>query len=476
MTAYEDWIKSRSAERVLLCEMDGYNPTTTSVETIKVSTEARGDFQNFLPVIMKTPIIRRSIEELVPSSGFIEIDNTDGKFDHLMYHNFNNRQIRFWHGDASWSFLSGTEFQQIYTGVIDGFEFISDNTLRVDFSGGEKNLDVDVQNTRLTTNAATGKRPPICYGAVRRITPVLIDEAARRYKIHDGPIQAISTVYADGVSVAFTANTANGTFTLNAAQAGKRITCTAIGAAPTGGGTAYRKAGDIIEDMLVRHGHLTAGEIDTASLTAYDANAPAIGVFWDDAVNLLEAIQTIMDCHAGWYMFNRDGKFALKEAVDLNATPPATSIFLSDDNIIGDLKVTHADTPPVWKVTIGYNKNWSPDPESNTEALFEPYYYVSDSVTEATHKTKYADSVELEYLTNIETLAGATAEAEFRMDLFEDQHYLVSPQSHLVGFQVDLGDIAEITSDRFMLTDQKFVITDIEEDMLQSISTVSGWF
>jgi len=580
---YELWAKTRSdAHRVLLCEFEAYNISTDQVETVRLSTHAAGDYQYYLPVILKTPIMIRSVENFQPSAGFIEIDNSNGKFDAILYHNTNGREIRFFHGDASWA---SADFKNVFSGKITSFEYASDTVIRIDFSSGESILDKNI-TSQIFSSAwpeAEGKQLPICYGYCKNITPVHSNASSNSYHVSNGAVDTIHQVYIDKVPQlsGVTRVEASGYFTLNAATTGE-VTCSVTG--NLDGGVALIRGGEIIQHLLTSLGHLPIEEINTASITEYDASAPQIGAYFRDETNLLDAIELILDSHSGQIMFNRVGLFTILQAVLLETTTEAgesnwtsetneadtpasgdvvvgttivkihsvdggsvdqslaldkmglhdeiivfedndrwvdyrvtevvstgavyefavsiydqgtrdvrdnkavtirltahssvseakeTKLFINDSNLIGDIRIEHdPESNPTYKVSVGYAKNWTPSGGINE------YYYVDklDDRGEAGHKVIYGDSSLSVHNTLITGIADAQTEAGLRQALRADQHYRVYPNSHMVGFTVDLGDMVEITSARFKLQDQRFIIFEIEENMLESKSKISGWF
>ena len=597
---YIDWLKEQSAFRVLLVEMDGWNMSTDQAETFPMSTHSANDYQHYYPIVTKTPILQRSVSRtlkssLQPSAGFIEVDISDGRFDGLIYNSFDGRNIIMRHGDASWQL---SQFQTIYSGKITKFDIVSDTVLRIDFSNGESMLDRMLSDIQITTAGnAFGAISPVSYGHVRNITPILIDKTARRYKLHDSDIASVDEVYADGAPVGYTttsADLAKGEFTLNADQSGT-ITCDAMG-------SWIVKAGSIIQDMLTRYGHMDIADIDTQSIIDYDAGSPNVGVYFKSQINLLVAMQRLVDSHIGWFDIGRDGKFNLHkfaalstestagestwQSLDKLKTPgsgefsfdandstkllihevddtganrssgfdqlvphddiyiqesgdtnrwkeyrihsitdtgsvrsldvevlaqgsgslrknnqyiirlthyetsgdvPAPSVFINDHNIVGGINLKHDIMPVTPSIIVAYNRCWTVQQLTGNENG------VSESHAEFV-KNEYRHSTFLDpdealilqrhmgaktpppLKTLITDSADAAVEAELRQALGRQQRYWLAPRVLLQGLTVELGDMAEITSSRFGLYKQQFRILHIEDDLVNAVTTVSGWF
>lgn len=437
---------------------------------------------------MRTPVLSRRViisgqDQLFSTVAFIDINISDGRNDKLIYNNFGGRLISFYHGDASWS---KADFRNVFTGVVSEFEIISDSTLRINFVDGNGYLDKALTDVTITGGDNDGRLSPILYGACKNVTPILIDEATQRYKVNQGAVQdACSQLYIGGTAQTnvITKDNVNGEFTVGGTVDGE-VTCDCAGMAPTAGGTAWMKPGAIIQDILTRFGDIDISRIDTASVTAYDADAPDIGVYITDEVFLSEAITDIAESHFGWFNFNRAGQFSIHKFVDIDsgATPVAT---FNDTNIIGRLKLKHSDVVPAYRIDIGYDQNWTVKSDANSadngarEAfLKEEYRYINyESPDAANIKLKYANAIAQNSVdTYIINQADAQAEAQARMTIYGQQRYFVEPKATAQGLTVELGDIVSITSNRFDLDNQLYMVISIDDDLLNSTSEIGGWF
>ena len=595
---YKLWVKLQSAARVLLVEVDGYHTSKASVQTAYFSTASANDYQHYLPRITKTPVLVRSLDQLMSSGGTIELDNSDGLLDAMIYHHFSGHPIRIKHGDASWALA---DFEQIYTGVISSFEVVSDNRYQIEFSSGQYTLDAPMLALGMTTGDRKGTPYPMTFGYVRNVTPILHTHGTNSvnniYKLSYGPVEDVCVkLYYDGVEQAnpqMTKNNEFGSFTLEEEPTGK-VTCDVLGQAPTASGTAYTRGGEIIRHILTDFGHMTIGQIDDQSLIDYDAGAPEIGIYYTaSTVNVLDVIDQILYSHTASLSFTRDGLLTIVPPLILEKTttvegsewksldkvdnPPAegiiamkdnavhinktddvgggadqsvmldkltvgseiyvvnqdnanewidyrviavtivgnvyefevgifdsgnnikknkncdvrftstvttgdskpTAISINDDNLIGDIGITKDPRKPIWKGVVGYAKNWTvvSDHDSTFNSTKYRYAFYDDPRGEVGHKVEYIDSVAgKSQHGNISYYDDALIEAELALLLNNDQSYLIAPKTYLVGFTIELGDMAEITSARFGLYNQRFIILEVEEDMLSSVSTIKGWW
>lgn len=96
-----------------------------------------------------------------------------------------------------------------------------------------------------------------------------------KWKIADHLIKSIEAVYKNGTSVSFTADLANGEFTLNVSYtaATDTITCHCTGATidGTAGGALLQKIPDVFKDILVTWCAVAAANVDATALTDWAA-------------------------------------------------------------------------------------------------------------------------------------------------------------------------------------------------------------
>jgi len=317
MPDYDKWLLDTSAKRVLLCDIEYYSGIQGQVKYLNLSTHSQGDYGYYHANIVRTPILTRTVPvsariSITPANGYIDIDiSTGGIWDLLLYNNYGDRKIVFWHGDETWSKV---DFQPVFTGVVEDLEILSDTTARVNFTDDAGFVDRPITETLLEGDAEN-KVSPICYGEVKNITPVLLDSVAQRYKIHDGACEDVcSQLYIAGAPAAnaVTKDNANGEFTVGGTIGGQ-ITCDARGMTDTPGvvNSAFIKPGSIIQDILTRFAEIDISKIDTASVIEYDDGAGDCGVYYSRKVDVLHVISYLVSARLGWFNFTREGTFKL---------------------------------------------------------------------------------------------------------------------------------------------------------------------
>ena len=231
---YLDWLDDDNQQRVLLVEAKYYSGSeqteymaTRGYITESGDTPASTDFDE---IIRAVPNFRRSMNEAFngktkQSFGDIVIDNSGGVRDDWLERSWNGRDLIMKLGDPSWDF---TDFRTIMSGSIAEITASSLDTLILKIRDKGVFLEKQLQETLFTTGPSNDKPLPVCYGEVYNIGPILEDGATHKYKMADGTISAISTVYDQGVSVATTDTLSTASFTLAAQPAGK-ITADILG-------------------------------------------------------------------------------------------------------------------------------------------------------------------------------------------------------------------------------------------------------
>lgn len=486
---YDKWVAEPGHDRVLLCDVGYWDVVSSSAKTFNLSTHAARDFGYYNAIITRTPYLTRKIPRtlvstLVPAHGFVDINIADGRFDDMVYNNFGGRVINFYHGDKTWA---KADFRNIFSGTVTKVEVLSDHAMRINFTDSSGAIDAPLSETLITVGPQIDKVAPITYGHVQNITPVLLDDTTNKYKMSIGPVEDVVTnLYFDGelqTGITVTKDNANGEFTLSSVSGA--VTLDGRGLAPSAGASCYLKPGAVMQDMLTRFNHVVIGDIDTASVTAYDTAAPDIGYFIDEDVNVVAALRKCVECHLGWYSFNRAGEFSLHTlaASDLTGTPVAT---FNDNNIVGDVKLKHDVRRPTFRTEIGHSKNWTIiqtpattlTDQNRIEFLRAEYRFSTyTDANEATIKQEYADAVAPPPIrTLISNAADALAEATARQAIFNQQRYWIEPKATALGLTVELGDLVEITSDRFSLSNRKYLVMSLDDDMLESTTEIGGWF
>lgn len=364
-TQFNEWLAADNVQRCVLAELTAYSggaTVTRYVSNTGFVSEPSDTPANtaYDEILVALPRFRASMGELLRGATFIsvgelQIDNSAGVRDGWVVNDFwDGRTVRVLLGDPSWP---RADFRTMVLGVAEGINTVDWTTLRIRLRDRQYLLTKPVQ-TNLIGGTSTQKdlRAPVCYGEVKNISPVLTDSAARRYKLHDGQIDAITEVRADGVSVAFTADLANGEFTLNAAPTGK-ITCDARGSKT--GGTYVNSTAQIFKRILIERAGWSASDIDSADVTTLDTDVPgAVGLYVsaDAGLTIVEALDQLSSGAGAFFSIDRAGVVRLRQ-IKLAAGTPVLTI-TEEDLAPRGINLLRRLAPRT-VVRVAYARNWT---------------------------------------------------------------------------------------------------------------------
>lgn len=240
------------------------------------------------------------------AAGELEIDNTEGDFDTWLTDGWGGREIVLRLGDRDWE---KADFGIVLTGRVDRLVPAGDASLVLHIRDRLLELDRPIQENTVDDGENGDTLIPLCWGECFHVSPVLVDDTTHQYQVNDGPIEAIVAVYENGKTTALTVtpNLSAGTFTLSDKPSGA-LTVDVKGAKPSG--VWLTKPGEIVRDIVTRIGGFAdPGDLDTASFTALDASAPAIGLYIDGRRNLLDVVDEILRSVRGYYGITPAGLF-----------------------------------------------------------------------------------------------------------------------------------------------------------------------
>jgi len=150
-------------------------------------------------------------------------------------------------------------------------------------------------------DGAEGLPIPIIYGEVANVTPTEIDTTTFKYKISVHALESIDAVYKDGEAlvgggVDYTADLANGEFTLDADPEDAIITCDVKGRKCDMEDTSYTEnVADILFDILVTYVGVDKENIDYASfLDLRSGRTQDHMLYLDVAETAMEPIRKLM--------------------------------------------------------------------------------------------------------------------------------------------------------------------------------------
>ena len=236
---FPEWFSDPNTDKVAVLEVEVYEDIITgSFPRRFFSTEKLSDLyfhQNYTEEIEQRLISDISITREAPDfSGtqgslgvsIFQLRNEDRKLDPLHYPNntssggevtenrtlIEGRPFRLFVGEKDWVFdpdnSTNSEFQEILSGKIEEVKTPNQGVIELIAMEFLEQMDQEIQNRvfdpQLDTSIDDQLRDqfvPLCFGDVKNVPPVLIEpenSVGIRYKVHDGPIQAIENVYIGG--------------------------------------------------------------------------------------------------------------------------------------------------------------------------------------------------------------------------------------------------------------------------------------
>lgn len=408
------------------------------------------------------------------SFGDIELDNLSGDRDSWLDDIWANRSIKVFIGDVSWP---RADFRQIFDGIVVGIDSKSRSKINLKLGDKMQRLNNPIIEDLLGGSTANKDRYiPVCFGEVHNVSPLLVDPTTNVYQVHNGPIEDIIEVRDNGVPVAFTKSLATGRFTLSAQPAGT-VTASVQGDKPS---TYSNDVASLIQELVTRYGKaskLTVADIDTAAFAAFKTLCPqAVGCYFSDRTNLVDAINQLASSVGARVYFNRAGKLTIKR-IELPRPDAGTTVQPKD---ITQHSLSVSSLPAVQAgVQLGYCKNFTVQSNIQTGIpstaidLYEQEWLTAtatDSSVQATYKTFTTPTMQQTLLC---VAADAYAEAQRRLNIFKVQRKVLKyvGQPHLMLEQ--LGDSQTLVNRRFGLENGKTgQIVSVQTDWLNPHATI----
>lgn len=247
-------------------------------------------------------------------------------------------QIRVYLGDSRWS---KSEFSLISILTADSIEPLDRSSYVLKFRNEDPILEETVSQGTFTTGVNAEAKLPVCFGQCLNIKPLQYDDSGLIWTIHDSAITSISDVRVAGTSVAFTADIANGRFTLSAVPDGL-VTCDVIG----GAGTVPK---DILTDVL---GRIGVTDIDTDSLDTLPT--ATVGLYSESGLTPRQIFDSIVNTFGAFWTFTRLGQFKTGLINRPSGNPTA---YLTPDDILLDGVRPRSVIQPAKEIELSYRRN-----------------------------------------------------------------------------------------------------------------------
>lgn len=273
------------------------------------------------------------------------------------------------------TFLTGTA-EQVEVGASaatirlrDKLEILA-RPLQASLYSGTNALPSGVEGT---ADDIKGQPKPVLFGRRYQLVPVLVNTSKLTYQFHDGAAQAVDAVYDQGVALTYGGTNHANLAALEAAAvtAGQYHTCLALGlirlgAAPNGritmdargdaaGGVYVNTAADIASRILTQRAGIASGSLDSATVSALAAAAPAeIGVYFDGETTRQAAIDAVLAGCGGWCAPNRAGTWQVGQLLAPTGSPDwdFTDVEILDLDVIATRDAGAG--LPVWRTKVRY--------------------------------------------------------------------------------------------------------------------------
>lgn len=451
------WLAKDGVQRELLGELACYSGGATTRYVSRfgftsrpTDTPANTDYPDLL---LSLPQFVAKASELFTgrttvSFGEPVISNENGDRDSWLNDAWDGRAAVWYLGDPSWP---KSDFRRVIYGVTDDIVAQDSSKHGLRLRGREQLLNKPIQSTLIGGSDANANKPiPLCFGQCFNVEPVLVDASLKKYQVHAGAINAISDVRVNGVTVAYTADLATGTFVLTAAATG-RVTADVQGAKP--GGTYYTKTADLVSYIAQTYGGLSSGDIDASSISTINTAAPyTVGVYVRDRANTIDVIDQLVTGIGAAWSFTRDGALRVFRLESPSGTP--TVSLVADDIAEAGIKVVRR-VLPIKTVRVQYQRNWTLQPGGDlaTSVVDGPR-----ALYLATGQTKPATNTTTNYLMAPEpserpsTIYGGTdaqTEATRLAALYAQLRFVYDLQCFVAPGRVNLGDVISLDHPRF---------------------------
>lgn len=416
-----------------------------------------------------------------PSFGQLTLHNDKGTLDELFSKSFTKDQDITIRLGGPPSELRYAHFGTVLHGIM-GQQILHDDTIDIPVFDDQRKFKrriptdtftVDSEGTNFPSGSAVPA--PLIYGEVHNIKPILVDKALLKYKVANHAVQAIGTVYDNGININnnVTVNLNDGSFTLNAQSVGE-VTADVLGRKHPNG--AYSGSiGDVVEALLIQEARFSNDNIDQACIKQFKTDVPyTVGVFIDTPTTILDVLDELTRGLLVFYGISRIGKFQIKKF-----TPPSgdPKIIFADDVEILEPEITY--TEPFWQVQLGFDRNYTVLPTNSVagSVTFERRAWLSQPLRHIlVEKTSTKDlfnfsEAESVIETSLVRSTDATTVANDRLAIVERSRKIIIAPFGVQPTQLDLGDVVELTRTRYNVSG-KFKVIGIQEDYIENQITL----
>ena len=410
--------------------------------------------------------------------GEITLANEDGAFDSLLRSlAVDGRALEIRIGTIGGTYDA---LKILHIGTASSMRSNGDGEIKLFISDALGDVDRPIQkNLYLGTGGLEGgddlkdKSKPLIYGRVRNAPAVLVDPTKKIYQIHDGAIYRVQAVYDGGAPLTFQEDVSD---IMNAPDPAWGYYITNLEGGYIRLGQSFSNVTvDVTGDYAYGSTSLNLGRTAWRVLherlnivdAKLDANAFAIlragfnditsGIFIGTepikGTDFLNALFVGAGC---WWGTDLKGRITVGR-IEAPSDKAVTRIDARHIVDIEELPLPAEIDPAIWRVRVGYEKNWSVQttdiPEGNSDELKaflqQEYRYATASNDQI--PIIYKNAQELTINSPFFTKAGAQAEADRLLALWGKKRYLYRITLGIMGIFLKLGQTINVTDHRFGL-------------------------
>lgn len=518
MLNYKTWLETPNKIRaVLVIIKDVYVPEVDP-EDYNLHISSHGltvSGRQYLPVLNKLSIDESISLDYSPTinSGDIEINNSNGEYDHWINAIWINKTVTIYVGEIlpvlNDQSLYLERYQQVFTGIVSDIDLKNRNVINLKIRDVLQEANTSISSevlgnyyqgsivpTSTYNNPYANNLKPVVYGEVNNITPLLIDPSTLQYMVNRDSVESIIEVRDNGVPVQFTVDpTYNvpgypewfpgpgwkpywsgnnaGTFKLLKTPVGA-VTCSVQGTPISIGHTysiedpysygrrynTYKNtAANIISVILDK-------ALDTFSEEGFDPvsfstlGTQPVGVYITSRVNMLSLCQEIAKSCGLILTTNRYGRIrlvelALPEDYEIFSEPASSYPLIEEKDTIYNSLMVDRKLDVIAGVKVGYARNWTIQPSLLTSIPEQHKSLFSTEYLEALSKDAYVASnykitTEPELDTGyLITTDAAQTVSANKLNLYKEQRKILKMTCTTKFLYLEPGDYVRLIASRF---------------------------
>jgi len=416
--------------------------------------------------------------------GAIELINTDGGLDNLLFMALRRAIVTVYLGDQDQPLAS---LSKVARAVVERPETIGEQALRLVLADASSELDIPILSATYSTGAQEGALQPFALGACLSVPALHTGAPSLQFSVHDADtLTAINAVRDSGVTLtpvtqwtALNSGEQHG-FTLLQSTAGV-ITADVTGPSSTDIEADARTLRRIVEALLVTRLGWDSSRVDLAGLDALETELGGIdlGRWVSGATTYAEVLTELMDSIGGWWYIDPSGVVRC----DVLRLPSGTPVLeLDETTLASDISLVFDTAPGLSDAVLGQRNAYVHDASALAGSVRDtaagvalsrqhrvrqtfalPTAYASARSAAPEVRSTLASDARQTTTTEPESgmpslLTDPTqiaAEAARRATLYGGPRWLVSCSALLSALDAALlerGDVVTLTSERYQLS------------------------